>query len=183
VISYVPNVLTVFRLLTLPVFVWLYGREAPGIAWGAAVVAFVAAWSDVFDGFIARRYHVESDFGRVVDPFVDRAFYATILITLWWYHTLPLWAVLPVVLRDVVMVAGGAVLLRVFRQKPRVMQQGRTATLVLALGIGFFVLDVRTLAWALYGAGALLYLGAGALYILRTVREWRRGELRAGQPG
>ena len=103
----IPNTLTVFRLLSLPVFVWLYGREVPGAAWPAAVLLFFAALSDVADGFIARRYHLESDFGRILDPFVDRALYVTLLLTLLYYGTLPLWAVLPVVIRDAILVRRG----------------------------------------------------------------------------
>ena len=173
----IPNTLTVFRLLSLPVFVWLYGREAPGAAWPAAVLLFFAALSDVADGFIARRYHLESDFGRILDPFVDRALYVTLLLTLLYYGTLPLWAVLPVVIRDAILVVGGAVLLRLHGERPRIMLRGKLANLVLVCGIQFFIIDVRSVGWIVYGAGVLLYLWSGALYVVRAERERRQRPL------
>ncbi len=175
----IPNTLTVFRLLSLPVFVWLYGRDAPGAAWPAAVLLFFAALSDVADGYIARHWHLESDFGRILDPFVDRALYVTLLVTLLYYGTLPLWAVLPVVIRDAVLVLGGAVLLRLHGERPRIMLRGKLANLVLVCGIQFFVIDVRAVGWVVYGAGVLLYLWSGAGYVVRAGREWRAGRVPA----
>lgn len=174
----IPNALTVFRLCCLPVFVILYARDAPHASWPAAAVVFVGALSDTADGFIARRYHFESEFGRTLDPFVDRAAFATLLISMLAFGALPWWAVVPIVGRDVVMLLGGAALLRFRNERPRVMKSGKLANVLLALGIWFFIINVRTVAWVIYGVGAALYLWVGVLYVLRTLREHRAG---AGQ--
>ena len=99
-IRYVPNALTVLRLCALPVIVYLYSLDAPGSSWTTAIVILVAALSDVADGYIARHYHVQSEFGRWVDPIVDRAFFFTIVAMLWYFGTLPWLAVVPLLIRD-----------------------------------------------------------------------------------
>ena len=170
----IPNSLTVLRLLSLPAFVLLYSRDAPRASWPTAALVFCAAMSDVADGFIARRYHFESDFGRILDPLVDRAFYMTILITLLVCGTLPWWAVAPIVVRDAVMVIGGAALLRWRGERPRVMLKGKLSNLILISGIQFFIIDVRTVAWVVYAVGAAMYLYAGASYVVRAINEQRR---------
>jgi CDP-diacylglycerol--glycerol-3-phosphate 3-phosphatidyltransferase len=171
----IPNALTVVRLLSLPAFVVLYSRDAPQASWPAAILLFFAALSDVADGQIARRFHFESDFGRVLDPFVDRAFYVTVLASLLAFSVLTVWAVVPIFVRDAVMVVGGALLLGVRHEKPRVMMKGKLSNVILAAGIWFFVIDLRTTGWIIYGAGAALYLWVGALYVVRAWHERRAG--------
>ena len=176
-IRYVPNALTLFRLLCLPVFFWLYGMQGPGFAWKASLLMWVAAWTDMFDGYIARRYHAESEFGRILDPFVDRAFFLTVFVAYIWYGTMPWWAAAPVLGRDVLLLLASAVLFRAKAEKPRVMKVGRYANFILAWSVGFFMIAVRPVAWVLYVIGAVLYVYSGFLY---GVRFWR--ESRAAQP-
>jgi cardiolipin synthase len=170
-IRYVPNSLTVFRLLCLPVFFWLYGTQAPGFAWKAALLMWFATWSDLADGYIARKYHAESEFGRILDPIVDRAFFLTVFAAYIWYGTMPWWAVAPVLARDVLLLVVSAALYGRAKEKPQVMRIGKYATFVLAWSVGFFMIAVRPVAWVLYVAGAALYLYSGFLYGLRFWRE------------
>jgi CDP-diacylglycerol--glycerol-3-phosphate 3-phosphatidyltransferase len=179
-IRYVPNSLTIFRLLALPVFFWLYGTQVPGIAWKATILMSIAALTDVADGHIARRFNVTSEFGRILDPFVDRAFFLTCFSAYIFYGTMPWWAAAPVLARDVLLLLVTIVLFGRAREKPRVMQIGRYANIVLALAVGAFMIDVRLAAWPLYVAGAGLYLASGALYGIRWARE-RRAERAGGQ--
>jgi CDP-diacylglycerol--glycerol-3-phosphate 3-phosphatidyltransferase len=66
-----PNVLTTLRLLAVPVFIALMvANEGPTLA--AGILFFAAAFTDFFDGFLARRFHVMSQYGKVVDPLADR---------------------------------------------------------------------------------------------------------------
>lgn len=176
-----PNGLTLFRLACLPVFFWLYGTEAPGLAWKSAIVMFIAAWSDVADGYIARRYHATSELGRVLDPFADRAFFLTVFIAYVYYGTMPWWTVLPVVLRDAAMLVAGALIFGRAKEQPRVLPIGRWANFVLAWSVGFFMIAVRVVAWPLYVLGATLYVVSGALYFRRHLRE-RRAAPRPAQP-
>ena len=68
----IPNVLTFFRILLIPVYVWLYlTRNESRNVWAAAVI-LLAGVTDVLDGYIARRWNMESDLGKILDPVVDK---------------------------------------------------------------------------------------------------------------
>jgi CDP-diacylglycerol--glycerol-3-phosphate 3-phosphatidyltransferase len=66
-----PNLLTSIRLAAVPVFIWLMIR-AEGASLAAGLVFLAAACTDFFDGFLARRLRVMSQFGKIVDPLADR---------------------------------------------------------------------------------------------------------------
>ena len=68
----VPNALTILRLVLIPVFVALLIPADGGYSWPAAIVFGVAGITDQVDGWLARRWHVESAFGKVADPLADR---------------------------------------------------------------------------------------------------------------
>ena len=67
-LAQLPNALTVLRLALIPLFVGLYLNAGDGSSWAAGWVFLVAGVTDQVDGFLARRWHVESQFGRVADP-------------------------------------------------------------------------------------------------------------------
>ena len=69
---HIPNALTILRFAAIPVFVWLFLDAGDDAAWGAGLFFAAAAATDQIDGFLARRWHVESAFGKVADPLADR---------------------------------------------------------------------------------------------------------------
>ena len=71
-LAQLPNALTVLRLALIPLFVALYLRAGDGSSWAAGWVFLVAGVTDQIDGFLARRWHVESQFGKLADPLADR---------------------------------------------------------------------------------------------------------------
>lgn len=77
-----PNVITVSRLLVVPYGIYVHDTlrdgDVPGVLPLLALVWLIAG--DFLDGILARRWHAESDFGRVIDPFVDKTFLVTMLI-------------------------------------------------------------------------------------------------------
>jgi CDP-diacylglycerol--glycerol-3-phosphate 3-phosphatidyltransferase len=81
-----PNVLTTLRLLAVPLFIALMVvHEGPSL--DAGIVFFVAAFTDFFDGFIARRFHVMSQYGKVVDPLADRLLVNSAVLLLCYYDS------------------------------------------------------------------------------------------------
>lgn len=81
-----PNVLTTLRLAAVPVFIALMVvYEGPSL--GAGLLFFAAAFTDFFDGFLARRFHVMSQFGKVVDPLADRLLVNSAVILLCFYDS------------------------------------------------------------------------------------------------
>lgn len=66
----IPNILTVIRLLMIPVILWLALAKEEYVA--AAIVLFASGVTDVVDGFIARKFHMTSNVGRILDPVADK---------------------------------------------------------------------------------------------------------------
>ncbi len=79
----IPNILTLLRVLLVPVFVWLvFFSDAPNsIAW-ALLVFSVASFTDFLDGYLARKWQVISDFGKVMDPLADKLLVLAALLAL-----------------------------------------------------------------------------------------------------
>ena len=76
----IPNLLSVFRLCLIPVFVWLYCWQGNYPA--TAAVLLLSGFTDIADGFIARRFHMISDLGKVLDPIADKLTQCAMLICL-----------------------------------------------------------------------------------------------------
>jgi CDP-diacylglycerol---glycerol-3-phosphate 3-phosphatidyltransferase len=170
-----PNALTLARLILIPVFVLLMVRAGHKPSWPAGVVFGIAGVTDQVDGFLARRWHVESRFGKLADPLADRLMIDAAVILLFAYDRLP-WAGVVVILgRDLLLLAGSRLL------APRgididVNVLGKAATWVLYAAIFFRIVVHRTADWPvdLFWAGLTLALAASAFYVVTARRELRR---------
>ena len=80
----VPNALTILRLVLVPVFAVLVTRSDGGQSVAAAAVFGIAGVTDQVDGYLARRWHVESRFGAIADPLADRLMIDVAVALLWW---------------------------------------------------------------------------------------------------
>ncbi len=178
-LRHVPNLLTVARLLALPAVVWTYSLYAPGPSWTTAWIVLFAALSDVADGFIARRFGLQSEFGRWVDPIVDRLFFFTIVAMLWYFGTLPWLAVVPLLIRDGIILALAWPMRRYTHQKPEVSRWGKASNFILICALQWFIIDFRTIGWAFFTVGASLYVASGLLYAYRAL-TWRSRQAGAG---
>ena len=85
----IPNLLTIGRLILIPVFVVLVLESDGGHSWPAAIVFGIAGVTDQIDGWLARRWHVESEFGKIADPLADRLMIDAAVILLWHAGRLP----------------------------------------------------------------------------------------------
>ncbi|PTT17145.1 CDP-diacylglycerol--glycerol-3-phosphate 3-phosphatidyltransferase [Microbacterium sp. HMWF026] len=95
-----PNAITIARILCAPVFLWLLLADAGvggGLRWAAAVLFIVAIATDGVDGYIARRYRIVSDLGKLLDPIADKALTGVAFIGLSILGELP-WPITIVVL-------------------------------------------------------------------------------------
>jgi len=77
-----PNFLTLFRILLIPVFVLVFSSPTPGRSLSAAIVFAVAAITDLLDGYLARRRSQETKLGRLLDPIADKLLVLSALILL-----------------------------------------------------------------------------------------------------
>jgi len=179
-LRHVPNILTVARLIALPFIVWTYGLYAPGAAWTTAWIVLFAALSDVADGLIARKFDVQSEFGRWVDPIVDRLFFFTLIAMLWYLGTLPWWAVVPLLLRDGIILALIIPSLHFSHDGPQISRWGKASNFILICALQWFILDLRTVGWAFFAVGATLYVASGLLYGYRAILWVRTARGRVG---
>jgi CDP-diacylglycerol--glycerol-3-phosphate 3-phosphatidyltransferase len=164
----IPNVLTVVRLLLIPVFVGLLLASDGGHSWPAALIFGAAGVTDQVDGWLARRWHVESEFGKIADPLADRLMIDAAVILLWHAGRLP-WIALAIPARDLALL-GGYRLVMERGYDFSVNLAGKAATWLLYASLGFLMVTREGADWPLwiFWAGFALALLALAGYLLKA---------------
>jgi cardiolipin synthase len=172
----IPNLLSMLRLLLVPVFLILI---IAGEYVGALVVLVVASVTDLLDGYLARRLRQVTKLGRLLDPAADRLYIFAALIGLAAREFVPWWIVAVIVARDVLLVVLGIVLANYGFGPLPVHQLGKVATFALFTGLPLLMLGAAfpavewvsaPVAWAITLWGAFLYWWAGIIYAIETVR-------------
>lgn len=105
-----PNIITIFRIFLIPVYLYVFFGGAENSVLIAGLIFMLAGVSDVLDGYIARRYNLTSKLGAVLDPFADKLMSFTVLVTFTIIGLIPLWILIPMVLKELVMVIGAGLL-------------------------------------------------------------------------
>jgi cardiolipin synthase len=176
-----PNLITLARLLSVPIIIWLVLTDALT----AALVLFaLAGLSDAVDGFIAKRFDQESILGAMLDPIADKAMLVSLFVTLGLAHHLPAWIVILVVFRDAMIVGGflfWTALGQQLRPDPLIISKVNTAAqiglILVTLGKLAFGLEDYNLGLALtYIVGATTLL-SGAAYLVRWARSLAGAEI------
>jgi CDP-diacylglycerol--glycerol-3-phosphate 3-phosphatidyltransferase len=166
---WIPNALTVARFAAIPVFVVLFLDAGDGPAWGAGIFFAGAAATDQIDGYLARRWKVQSQFGKVADPLADRLMITTAVVTLWATGRLPLVGALIVLARDLVLVAGYKLVVP-HGYAFEVTFLGKVATWVLYGSLCFVIVTAEGTDWplVLFWIGVALAVAAGIQYFSRA---------------
>jgi cardiolipin synthase (CMP-forming) len=167
----IPNLLCVFRiLLTLPV-AWAILEGRYPIALG---LFLLAGFTDLLDGFLAKRFSWQSRLGGMLDPIADKLLLATSFVTLWLAGYVPGWLLAAVVARDLVIVGGAGLyrwLIGPFDAEPSVLSKLNSFLQLL-----YVVLTLSLLVFSLPGPGLIAALGwivfattviSGAHYVIR----------------
>jgi cardiolipin synthase (CMP-forming) len=167
----IPNALTVARLVLIPIFVVLIVTADGAHSWPAAIVFGSAAATDQVDGFLARRWQVESEFGKVADPLADRLMIDVAVILLWWADRLP-WAALAIPARDLALVAGYKLVVG-RGYELAVNFAGKAATWLLYASLAFVMVTRKGTDWPLwiFWAGFGLAVVAVVGYLAKAKRE------------
>ncbi len=168
-----PNVVTLSRLLALPLmFVFLQTPESPYRIWGLVVFALAAA-TDWLDGYLARRLNQVTELGKFLDPLVDKLLVLGALLILVQWRQLPAWAVFIILAREV-MIAG-------WRVTPNLNGQaeiqganlwGKLKTVTQILAIAWLMAPLPT-AWAyaglpLFWLAVAMTIISGVIYVIPT---------------
>lgn len=141
----IPNLISLGRLLSVPVAVWLI---LEGKIQGAFWLFIAAGVSDAVDGFIAKRFNAETVLGKFLDPIADKALLVSVFVTLGQVGLLQIWLVILVVFRDAVIV-GGALLFETLThsltmEPLKISKVNTVAQIVLAaVALGFNGFEVR----------------------------------------
>jgi CDP-diacylglycerol--glycerol-3-phosphate 3-phosphatidyltransferase len=170
-----PNALTIGRLGLIPVFVALMLSAEGGHSWPAGIVFGVAGVTDQIDGFLARRWRVESDFGRIFDPLADRLMIDAAVILLFVADHMPWAGLVLIVGRDLILLAGyKAIAPQGYELNVNLL--GKTATWLLYAGIGFLLVTHRSTDWPywVFWAGVALAFVAAVVYAAGAWKEIRR---------
>ena len=171
----IPNLITLGRILLVPIVVWAI---ASGTMWIAFVLFLVAGVSDAVDGFLAKRFNMTTELGAYLDPIADKALIVSIYITLGVNGAIPRWLVILVVSRDIMII--GAFMLSwllgsPLKVKPLLVSKLNTvAQIVFAcvvLGSLGFDIDADRLRVILMGLVAALTLLSVAAYVAEWVRH------------
>ena len=173
----IPNIISVARLLGVPLFLWLI-LVAEADVW-AFVVLVIGGASDWLDGYLARRLNQFSRLGEILDPLIDRLYIAATLVGLALREFIPWWLLGLLVARDVLLVA----LLPALRRRGRialpVTYVGKTGTFALLWGFPLLLLGglpfpagaaIVAIGWAFALWGTFLYWWAGVRYAQMAFR-------------
>lgn len=178
-----PNTITIVRILCAPVFLWMLlvdgGAYGP-LRWWAAALFIVAIASDGIDGWIARRYGIVTDLGKLLDPIADKVLTGAAFIGLSILAELPWWITAVVLIREV-----GITVHRLVVASHHVVAaawMGKLKTLAQAVALSVALLPLWTVAgdWIFWINGVtmtiavVLTVASGIDYVITEVRGARR---------
>lgn len=124
-LKHIPNLITLLRIVLAPVFVitYFYVSRTVGIVVLAAIM-----FSDLADGYIARRFHVQSKVGELLDPFADKLAQVVICIVLFLDNIAPLWFMVVLIVKEMLMLILGYIFLKKDEEISSAKWYGKAAT-------------------------------------------------------
>ena len=164
----VPNIISIFRICLVPVFIAVYFIEERDTKVYAILVYAVAAFSDFLDGFLARKYKVASNLGKLLDPLGDKLMTFAVILCITIDGILPVWAVVIVGVKEILMAIGGFVVHKVAHVEiPPSNLIGKVSTVVFFLVcVSFMIFEIPgSVVVAMISGAIILALFAFASYI------------------
>jgi cardiolipin synthase (CMP-forming) len=170
----IPNVITLGRILLVPIVVWAIASNQMEIAFALFVIAGV---SDGVDGFLAKRFNMTSELGAMLDPLADKALLVSIYIALGIWSAIPRWIVILVVSRDIMIVS--AVIVSWLFGKPIPMKPLMVSKINTVAQVALAALVLASLAFGFHpGPYDVILMGLVTAFSLLSVSlylvEWGR---------
>ncbi|MFH2056204.1 MAG: CDP-alcohol phosphatidyltransferase family protein [bacterium] len=166
---YIPNLLTMFRLVTFPIPLWCIATGHNYIALGLICLGIL---TDVLDGYLARRLNQISELGKILDPLSDKLAVASLAIFLCIYRGFPLWAVILIIARDLAILIGGLIAMRRNLTIPTSNMLGKLTALAWSLLLLVYLTPFTLLQQILLVIAAIMVPISFAIY-LRTILRSR----------
>jgi cardiolipin synthase (CMP-forming) len=181
----VPNLITIFRFLGVPLFVWLIVTRD---YLAAVVVLAVVGSTDWVDGYVARRFNQVSKVGKWLDPMADRLMLIVVAVTFVVSGIAPLWLVLAIVIPDAILLVNSLILFHGSPELP-VSVVGKVRTAILMIGAPLLLLSrvegfdgggVALAANIILAIGCVGHLVAFCDYMVASYRKHRLEQGDAG---
>ena len=96
----IPNILTLLRIIMIPIFYVVFFSDITNSSLFAALIFIIASLTDWFDGFLARKWSLVTNFGKIMDPLADKLLVMTALVCLLTSFRIPAWAVIVILARE-----------------------------------------------------------------------------------
>lgn len=139
---HLPNVLTIFRLLLVPVYFFAFFSPSPHAMLWALGIFLLAGLTDVLDGYLARKYRLITKLGIILDPLADKLMMLSVVLSLVLADLISWWLAALVFLRDVGMIVGGAILAGTGRDPIPADRWGKATTVSFYVAIVLVVLHM-----------------------------------------
>ncbi|MBR0146464.1 MAG: CDP-diacylglycerol--glycerol-3-phosphate 3-phosphatidyltransferase [Eubacterium sp.] len=154
-----PNKLTVFRVILIPVFVFfMLMPEIPGAKWYALFFFCLASVTDFFDGYLARKNNLVTDFGKFMDPLADKLLICSALIALCSNGRFPAWIVIIIIAREFT-ISGFRLIASDNGRVISASMWGKVKTVVQMFTVIMLIMDLNEVT----GTGTT---GDGAIYVI-----------------
>lgn len=168
--KHVPNILSSIRICLVPVFVLTYFYETGSVKIYAAAVYAAASFTDFLDGYIARRYSLISNLGKILDPLGDKLMTLAVLTCITLDHVIPVWVIVTALIKELLMLLGGVIIRRKEGgEMPSSNIIGKTSTVV------FFIVCVTLMLFRNIPArAATLMISAAVVLMLMALVSYMR---------
>jgi CDP-diacylglycerol--glycerol-3-phosphate 3-phosphatidyltransferase len=143
IILTLPNILSLLRLMMIPLIIVLMVNINNDLFPYLIIIYIIAVFLDFLDGFIARRFSQESEFGKIIDPLADKFLVLSILLTLTLKFGFPIWLAVFVFLRDILILWASVLLYRGKRIVKPSLVVGKFTFGLLSLLIFVFIVDLH----------------------------------------
>lgn len=130
----IPNVLTVMRLILVPLFLVVVFSNIPNAIWIALLIFLIAGLTDVLDGHLARKYHMVTKQGSVLDPLADKLMSIAVLFSITMKNFIPVWVLSTLVIKETLLILGGIILYKRGKYLPA-RPYGKAATVSMYIAV------------------------------------------------
>ncbi|KNZ70274.1 CDP-diacylglycerol/glycerol-3-phosphate 3-phosphatidyltransferase [Thermincola ferriacetica] len=153
-----PNLITIGRILLIPLFLLVFWSGRPySIQWAMLVMALAGA-SDIIDGYLARKLNLITSIGKILDPLADKLMIAAALTSLYLVGLVPLWLFLLIILKELILVLGSGFVVYKREYDVSANAGGKIATVSIYAALFFVSFGLPAQNLFLYMAGIMALL-------------------------
>lgn len=166
-----PNILSLLRIALMPAVIFCLKEDK---LLPLLILMLIAVATDYFDGYLARKLGKISSLGKILDPLADKICLDSMVFALSLWRGFPWWATGLIILRDVLILAGGLLMINKTKKIPVSNWPGKFAVAFLSAAMFFYVLNWQP--WGLYllYVSVSLILVSGVIYLRKTLGRSKR---------